>query len=214
MTSDIPPIDDYSPNESLLSPNLMPWFAKNINFLASRDLSAHWSTEGKGKFLNEVKNCYWDDPNLFKYCPDQKFQRCIPDNKVSSVIKLYHSEACGSQFSSIKTTAKILQNGFYWPTMFKDTHVFCKTCENCQKVDTGQKVLLYNSRLHLFPEKIRSRWSGPFILKHVYPYGALDIENSKNDNVLKVNGHRLKAYFDEFPSENESIGLNNLIDKG
>ena len=43
---------------------------------------------------------------------------------------------------------------------------------------------------------------------------ALDIENSKNDNVLKVNGHRLKAYFDEFPSENESIGLNDLVDKG
>ena len=98
--------------------------------------------------------------------------------------------------------------------MFKDTHAFCKTCENCQKVDTGQKVLLYNYRLLLFPEKLRLRWSGPFILKHVYPYGTLDIENPKNDNVLKVNRHRLKAYFDKFPSENESIGLNNLIDKG
>jgi hypothetical protein len=32
-----------------------------------------------------------------------------------------------------KTTAKILQCGFYWPTMFKDTHVFCKACENFQK---------------------------------------------------------------------------------
>ena len=48
----------------------------------------------------------------------------------------------------------------------------------------------------------------------MYPYGALDIENSKNDNVLKVNEHHLKAYFDEFPSENESIGLNDLVDKG
>ena len=48
----------------------------------------------------------------------------------------------------------------------------------------------------------------------MYPYGALDIENSKNDNVLKENGHRLKACFDEFPSENESIGLNDLVDKG
>ena len=43
---------------------------------------------------------------------------------------------------------------------------------------------------------------------------ALDIENSKNDSVLKVNRHRLKAYFDEFPSENESIGLNDLVAKG
>jgi hypothetical protein len=98
--------------------------------------------------------------------------------------------------------------------MFKDTHAFCKIYGNCQKVDTGQKVLLYNSQLHLFPGKLRSRWSGPFIVKHVYPYGACDIENPKNDNVFKVNGHRLKAYFDNFPSENESIGLNDLVDKG
>jgi len=80
-----------------------------------------------------VQKFYWDDPYLFKYCPDQIVQRCIPDNEVSSVIKLCHSEACGSHFLSKKTTAKILQCGFYWPTMFKDTHVLCKACENCQK---------------------------------------------------------------------------------
>jgi hypothetical protein len=212
--SDITPTDDYFPDKSLLSLSSMPRFAKNINFLASGDLPNHWSTEDKGKFLNEVKKFYWDDPYLFEYCPDQIFRRCIPDNEVSNVIKLCHSEACGSHFSSKKTAAKILQKGFYWPTMFKDTHAFCKTCENCQKIDTGQKVLLYNSRLHLFPGKLRSRWSGPFIEKHVYPYGAFDIENPKNDNVSKGNGHRLKAYFDNFPSENESIGLNDPIDKG
>jgi hypothetical protein len=80
--------------------------------------------------------------------------------------------------------------------------------------DVGQKVLLYNSRLHLFPGKLRLRWSGPFIVKHVYPYRVFDIEIPKNDNVFKVNGLRLKAYFDNFPSENESIGLNDPVYKG
>jgi len=47
----------------------------------------------------------------------------------------------------------------------------------------------------------------------MYPYGAFDIENPKNDNVFKVNGHYLKAYLDNFPSENESIGLNDLVYK-
>jgi len=98
--------------------------------------------------------------------------------------------------------------------MFKDTHAFCKTCENYQKVDIGQKVLLYNFQLHLFPGKLRSRWSGPFIEKHAFPYRVFDIENPKNDNDFKVNEHRFKAYFDNFPSENESIGLNDPVDKG
>ena len=30
--------------------------------------------------------------------------------------------------------AKILQSGFYWPIMFKDSYAFCKTCKNYQKV--------------------------------------------------------------------------------
>jgi len=82
LTSDITPIEDYFPNESLLSLRPMPWFAKNINFLASGFFPAHWSTEDNGKFLNKIKNFYWDDPYLFKYCPDQIFQKCIPDNEV------------------------------------------------------------------------------------------------------------------------------------
>ncbi|KAF3457430.1 hypothetical protein FNV43_RR02088 [Rhamnella rubrinervis] len=57
---------------------------------------------------------------------------------------------------------------------FHDKRILRKT------FDVGQKVLLYNSRLHIFPEKLRSRWSGPFIVKHVYAYGAIDIENPKN----------------------------------
>jgi hypothetical protein len=92
--SDITPIDDYFPDESLLSLSSMPWFAKNINFLDSNFCQLTGITKDKGKFLNEV-NFYWDDPYLFKYYPDQIFQRCISDNEVSSVIKLYHSEACG-----------------------------------------------------------------------------------------------------------------------
>ncbi|XP_038982186.1 uncharacterized protein LOC120110674, partial [Phoenix dactylifera] len=42
--------------------------------------------------------------------------------------------ACGGHFSVKKTAAKILQCGFYWPTLFKDSHNFCKACERCQKL--------------------------------------------------------------------------------
>jgi len=38
-----------------------------------------------------------------------------------------------------------------------------------------QKVLLYDSRLHLFPEKLRSRWTGPFVIVRVFPHGAVEI---------------------------------------
>ena len=57
----------------------------------------------------------------------------------------------------------------------------------------GELVLLYNSRLKLFPGKLRSRWSGPFKVVKVHPYGAIEISDD-DGKVFKVNRHRLKPY--------------------
>jgi len=54
-------------------------------------------------------------------------------------LNFFHFKACRGHFSSRKTTAKILQSGFYWPTIFKDSHIFCKTCENYQKLRSISK---------------------------------------------------------------------------
>ena len=39
----------------------------------------------------------------------------------------------------------------------------------------GQQVLLFNLRLKLFPRKLKSKWSGPFTIKEVKPYGAVEL---------------------------------------
>jgi hypothetical protein len=51
----------------------------------------------------------------------------------------------------------------------------------------GQKVLLFNSRLKLFPGKLKSKWSGPFIIKEVKPYGAIEIEDVELKRSWTVN---------------------------
>ena len=57
-----------------------------------------------------------------------------------------------------------------------------------------QQVLLFNSRLKLFPGKLKSRWSGPFEILHVYPHGAVDIKNLENGTIFNINGQCLKIY--------------------
>ncbi|GJY09313.1 hypothetical protein Tco_0377498 [Tanacetum coccineum] len=37
------------------------------------------------------------------------------------------------------------------------------------------QVLLYNSHLKMYPRKLKSKWSGPIIVKTVYPHGAIEI---------------------------------------
>ena len=44
---------------------------------------------------------------------------------------------------------------------------------------SGQQFFLYNSRLKLFPGKLRSRWFRPFRLINIHPHGAVDLKNEK-----------------------------------
>jgi hypothetical protein len=62
--------------------------------------------------------------------------------------------------------------------------------------EPGQKVLLYNSHLHLFLGKLKSQWTGPFIIRTVFPHGAIEIEDPRNGNTFKVNGQRLKQFLE------------------
>ncbi|XP_021747466.1 uncharacterized protein LOC110713316 [Chenopodium quinoa] len=60
----------------------------------------------------------------------------------------------------------------------------------------GDKVLLYHSRMKLFPGKLMSKWSGPFLVKDVFANGTVEIFPLDSSSSFKVNGHLLKKYFD------------------
>nr|GEX14884.1 reverse transcriptase domain-containing protein [Tanacetum cinerariifolium] len=67
--------------------------------------------------------------------------------------------------------------------------------KNCV-FNIDDRVLLFNSRLNIFSGKLKSRWSGPFTISRVYPYGTVELSQPDGDN-FKVNGHRLKHCFGE-----------------
>ena len=70
----------------------------------------------------------------------------------------------------------------------------------------GDLVLLFKSRLRLFLGKLKSRWSGPFEVKKVYPFGAVDICNNES-GVFKVNGQRLKHYIADHSKDERFVQL-------
>jgi len=59
-----------------------------------------------------------------------------------------------------------------------------------------KKLQLFNSKLGLFPGKLKSRWLGPFVLTRVHPHGAAEIQSLSTNKIFKVNGHRLKHFRD------------------
>ncbi|GKD29357.1 reverse transcriptase domain-containing protein [Tanacetum coccineum] len=60
--------------------------------------------------------------------------------------------------------------------------------------NVGDQVLLFNSRLKMFSGKLKSYWSGPFTIAHVFPNGIVELSQNSWPN-FKVNGHRIKYYF-------------------
>nr|GEU80573.1 reverse transcriptase domain-containing protein [Tanacetum cinerariifolium] len=60
--------------------------------------------------------------------------------------------------------------------------------------NVGDRVLFFNSRLKIFLGKLKTRWTGPFTVTHVFPYGTIELSQANGPN-FKVNGHRLKHYF-------------------
>nr|GEZ93578.1 reverse transcriptase domain-containing protein [Tanacetum cinerariifolium] len=60
--------------------------------------------------------------------------------------------------------------------------------------NVGDRVFLFNSRLKIFSGKLKTHWTGPFTVAHVFPYGTIELSQADGPN-FKVNSHRLKHYF-------------------
>ncbi|RVW23034.1 Retrovirus-related Pol polyprotein from transposon 17.6 [Vitis vinifera] len=367
------PINDDFPEESLMLVEEVPWFAHIANYLVTGEIPSEWSSQDKKNFFAKVHAYYWEESFLFKYCADQIIRKCVPEQEKHGILSHCHENACGGHFASQKTAMRVLQSGFWWPSLFKDAHEVSKGCDKCQRLGKlsrrnmmplnpilivdlfdvwgidfmgpfpmsfglsyilvgvdyvskwveaipcrtndhkvvlkflkenifsrleclkqssvmealtfatsplklfwpstelsislpssrwgaikklnmdltkaglkrsldlneleelrndaylnskiakkklkrwhdqlvtkkeffkGQRVLLYDSKLHLFPGKLKSRWVGPFVIHQVHSHGVIELLNSNSAKTFKVNGQRLKPYIEPFSRDKEYL---------
>ncbi|GKB14002.1 hypothetical protein Tco_0847925 [Tanacetum coccineum] len=48
--------------------------------------------------------------------------------------------------------------------------------------NVGDRVLLFNSRLKIFSGKLKTCWTGPFIVAQVFPYGTIELSQTDRPN--------------------------------
>nr|GEW87529.1 reverse transcriptase domain-containing protein [Tanacetum cinerariifolium] len=92
-----------------------------------------------------------------------------------------------------------LEHKAYWA--LKHANFDLQTAGDHRKVNSMNFVIklmkiLSSTRRKIFSSKLKSRWSGPFTISHVYPYSTVALAQPDGLN-FKVNGHRLKHYFGE-----------------
>ncbi|XP_016206397.1 uncharacterized protein LOC107646749 [Arachis ipaensis] len=280
------------------------------NYKAERSIPQDFTRQQVKKLLTEAKSFLWDEPFLFKRCLDGMIRRCIPEEEMKNILWHCHNSSYGGHIGVGRTAAKILQSGFYWPSIFKDAREFVEaiattTCDanvvlygvthkvatpyhpqtNGQaeqanrelkkilektlgatrkdwafcatkllNLDTqaagekrflqlnklkefrleayenariykervkkwqdkriapgifepGQKLLLFNSRLKIFPGKLRSKWTGPYTITRVSPHGHLELLDEVSKEKFTVNGYRVKHYLGGSWNQEGSVHL-------
>ncbi|RVW25310.1 putative mitochondrial protein [Vitis vinifera] len=98
------PINDDFPEESLMFLMKTPWYAHIANYLVTGEI------------------------------PNQIIRKCVPEDEQQGILSHCHENACGGHFASQKTAMKVLQSGFTWPSLFKDAHIMCRSCDRCQRI--------------------------------------------------------------------------------
>ena len=83
---------------------------------------------------HEARFYIWDDPLLFRRSANQIVRRCVPETEQAEILDKCHSAQYGGHFVGQRTAQKILQYGFYWPTLFKDGFEWLKQCDRCQRM--------------------------------------------------------------------------------
>jgi hypothetical protein len=133
-------INECFPDEQLLLiKQETPWYADYVNFIVSKVFPPDLTSQQKKKFLHDVKFYLWDEPFLFKQCADQMVRRCVPQEEMEDILHHCHASEYGGHYGGERTAAKVLQSGFYWPTLFKDAHFFVLKCDRCQRVGNISK---------------------------------------------------------------------------
>ena len=160
-----------------------------------------WKGQDRKYFFAKIHSYYREEPFSFKYCADQIIRKCVPEDEQHGILNHCNESACGGHFASQKTAMKVLQSGFYWPSLFKEAYQMCRICDRCQRLG---KL----SRRHMMPlnpilvVELFDVWGidfmGPFPTSYGHTYILVGVDYvSKWVEAIpcKTNDHRVVLKF-------------------
>ncbi|GJU41864.1 reverse transcriptase domain-containing protein [Tanacetum coccineum] len=133
--SDDSDVDNNFPGETLMeiTTNDTPWLADFANYLVGDVIPKRMMYQQKKKFFSDLKNYFWEDPYLFKVCSDVMIRQCVSGPETRTILDQCHHKPTGRHYGPNTTAKKVLDSGFYWPTIIKEAHTLVRLCEACQK---------------------------------------------------------------------------------
>ncbi|GJW18734.1 reverse transcriptase domain-containing protein [Tanacetum coccineum] len=138
--------DDIEVDDNFLGETLMvidteddPWFADFENYLASDIIPKGMTYQQKNNFFSDLKHYFWEEPCLLKVCYDGMIRRCVSGPETRTILDQCHHGPTGGHYGPNTTAKKVLNSGFYWPTIIKEDHTQVRLREACQKTGNISK---------------------------------------------------------------------------
>ncbi|XP_070008702.1 uncharacterized protein LOC142164975 [Nicotiana tabacum] len=127
-------INDAFPDEHILalSNTFAPWYADIANYLVSDLIPDGLEAYQKKKFSRDCRQYYWEEPFLFRVCSDNIIRRCVLEEEIMSILKACHDSPVGGHHGGNRMAAKVLECGYYWPSIYHDANQMVKACDQCQ----------------------------------------------------------------------------------
>ncbi|XP_068319122.1 uncharacterized protein [Pyrus communis] len=138
-------------------------------------------------YVERIIEIFMDDFSVF----GDSFDHCL--NNLTLILNTDHAAlkylltkkeakprlACGGHFGTQRTAFKVLESGFYWPTLFRDARAFCLTCDRCQKTGSlGQRDQMPQTPILVV--EIFDVWGidfmGPFPMSFGFTYILLAVD--------------------------------------
>eukprot|EP00253_Pinus_taeda_P031443 PITA_31443 len=132
---DAPAVEDQFPEEHLFVVAVQtPWYVDVSNYLAVGKLPKHLTPNERKQIVQRSTRFSWIGGYLFHTGADMHIKRCVREDEIFDILKACHDQPCGGHFADRRTGHKVLQTGYYWPTIFKDVKKFVQACDSCQRV--------------------------------------------------------------------------------
>ncbi|GJY75376.1 reverse transcriptase domain-containing protein [Tanacetum coccineum] len=182
-------IRDKKGSENLAADHLSRLENPHKDVLENKDINEHFPLETLGVISSE--STPWDDPYLFRTCADQIIRRCVHGQEANDILKACHEGPTGGHYYANLTARKA--------KISQQDESLKNAIQVVKSLMYGVLILLTIStsqcgKIFAPSGKLKTRWSGPFTITKVFPYGTIELSQPDGPN-FKVNGHRVKHYF-------------------
>ncbi|GJU89061.1 reverse transcriptase domain-containing protein [Tanacetum coccineum] len=174
-TSDDSEVDDNFPGETLMEINTKDelWFADFANYLVGDIIPKGMTYQQKNKFFSDLKYYFWEEPYLFKVCSDGMIRRSVSGPETRTILDQCHHGPTSGHYGPNLIAKKVIDSGFYWPTIIKEAHTLVSLYKACQKTENISKrdeMPLTNIQVCEIFDIWGIDFMGPFLKSHNFEY--------------------------------------------